>query len=309
MKIKKYLACLLAAMMMAGTAAACGKTATDSTDSTASTEAATEATTVAETETTTEGATTTAADEDGQEVKTQDVEFEPAIDAGEGQAYLAIVDGQWWIQYWGSSKKDGYMLSYNAGVADIKGDGQYTVSVTADTNGFRYDTTGDVNDQYTPEGLSFMSVMVPNGEKLFPGMVITVDSIKVDGKEIELAAKNYTSSDDGIETRTNLFNGYVDKPSADARTAEGALYDSDGNALDICADYSPQVVNPSDFAKWTTVEVTFTVSGTDGAAADNAGGDTADSAAEGETDAEAETSAEAEVTAEETTAAETTAAE
>ena len=296
MKMKKYLACLMAAMMMAGAAVACGNNANNST---ASTEAPTEAatTTVAETETTTEAATTTAADEEGQEVTTPNVEFEPAIDAGEGQAYLAIVDGQWWIQYWGSSKKDGYMLSYNAGVADIKGDGQYTVSVTADTNGFRYDTTGDVNDQYTPEGLSFMSVMIPNGEKLYPGMVITVDSIKVDGKEIELTAKNYTSSDDGIETRTNLFNSYVNKPSEDARTAEGALYDGEGNALDICADYSPQVVNPSDFAKWTTVEVTFTVSGTDGAAAaEDGSAEEAETAAEGE-NAETTAAEDAETTA------------
>ena len=303
MKMKKYVACLLAAMMMAGAAVACGG---NNANSTAPTEAATEATTVAATEATTAGDTTTAADE-GQEVTTaQAVEFEPAIDAGEGQAYLAIVDGQWWIQYWGSSTKDGYMLSYNAGVADIKGDGQYTVSVTADTNGFRYDTTGDVNDQYTPEGLSFMSVMIPNGEKLFPGMVLTIDSIKVDGKEIGLEAKNYTSSDDGIETRTNIYNTYVSKPSEDARTTEGALYDGDGNALDICADYSAQVVNASDFAKWTTVEVTFTVSGTDGAAADSAGGDTEDADA----DAEAETAAADSAADEDTKAeAETTAAE
>ena len=294
MKMKKYVACLLAAMMMAGAAVACGG---NNANSTAPTEAATEATTVAATEATTAGDTTTAADE-GQEVTTaQAVEFEPAIDAGEGQAYLAIVDGQWWIQYWGSSTKDGYMLSYNAGVADIKGDGQYTVSVTADTNGFRYDTTGDVNDQYTPEGLSFMAIRIDQGQELYPEAVITIDSIKVDGKEIGLEAKNYTSSDDGIETRTNIYNTYVSKPSEDARTTEGALYDGDGNALDICADYSAQVVNASDFAKWTTVEVTFTVSGTDGAAAaEDGSAEEAETAAEGE-DAETTAAEDAETTA------------
>lgn len=261
MKMKKYLACLLAALMMSGAAVACGnKNAAESVAETeATTEAATEETTEEATEETTEDTTE---DEDGQEVQSGDVEFEEAFDAQPGQAYLAIVDGQWWIQYWGSSTKDGYMLAYDAGIADIQGDGTYTVSVNADTNGFRYDTTGDVNGEYTPEGLSFLSVMIPDGETMYPGAVITVDSIKVDGNEIALSAKNYTSSDDGKETRTNLYNSWVNAPSEDARTPDGALYDEDGNALDACADYSAQIVDPADFSQWTTVEVTFTITGT-----------------------------------------------
>lgn len=289
-KFTKVLAYLAVAAMMATAFTACGGNG-----DTSSVEDTTEVATEAATEAATEEETTEAADEettedeDGAEVKSEDVEFEEAKDAADGQAYLAIVDGQWWIQYWGSSTKDGYMLSYDAGIADITGDGTYTVSVTADTNGFRYDTTGDVNDQYTPEGLSFMSVMIPDGENLYPGAVITVDSIKVDGNEIEMTAKNYTSSDDGKETRTNLYNSYVTEPSQDARTSEGALYEGEGEsatALDICADYSAQVVDPADFAQWTTVEVTFTITGTGaegGAAGADSDAEDAASDAEGET--------------------------
>lgn len=281
-KLTKVLACLAAAAMLGTAFSACSK-GNEDTNSVQETdeEVTTTAEETTEAEVTTEEETT--GDEDGVEVKNDDITFEEAKDASDGQAYLAIVDGQWWIQYWGSSTKDGYMLAYDAGIADITGDGTYTVSVTADTSGFRYDTTGDVNDQYTPEGLSFMSIMIPDGENLYPGAVITIDSIKVDGQEITMTAKNYTSSDDGKETRTNIYNSYVAAPSQDARTADGSLYEGEGEdmtALDICADYSAQVVDPADFSQWTTVEVTFTITGTgaEGGAADDGAAD--DSAAE-----------------------------
>ena len=278
--MKKILACLAATMMLCATATACSGGASSSV---AETEAPTEATTEEET---TEAETEATTEEEGNAVEVggdSDVTFEEAKDAASGQAYLAIVDGQWWIQYWGSSTADGYMLSYDAGVVDITGNGDYTVSVTADTNGFRYDTTGDVNDQYVPQGLSFMSVMIKDGETKFPGAVITINSIVVDGNEIAMTAKNYTSSDDGQETRSNIFNPYVNALPEDARSTEGNVYGND-------TDYSAQIVDTADFSEWTTVEVNFTVSGLDGDAApaeENAEG--ADSAAEEET---AETAAE-----------------
>ena len=179
-------------------------------------------------------------------ISAEDVDFEDTVVAQSGDAYLAIVDGQWWT---------------------ITGNGDYTVSVTADTNGFRYDTTGSPDDQYTPSGLQFMAVMIKDGETTFPNAVITVNSVKVDGKELTLDGKPYTSSDDGKETRANLYNQWVSKDNIpkDARSADGKLYVGDGDdasPADFIGDYSPQSVNPDDFADgWTTVEVNFTVSG------------------------------------------------
>ncbi|MBR2284429.1 MAG: hypothetical protein IJ874_08450 [Ruminococcus sp.] len=197
-------------------------------------------------------------------VNTDDIEFEDAVVAESGDAYLAIVDGQWWVQYWGGNDESN-LLTYNAGVVPITGNGDYTVSVTADTNGFRYDTTGDVNDYgATPSGLSFMAVMIKDGETAVPGAVITVNSITIDGtKDVPLSAKQYTSSDDGKETRTNLYNEWVSQPSADARSVDGNLYEADGETpTPACADYSAQVVDPAAFADgWTSVEVNFTISG------------------------------------------------
>ncbi|MDE5563758.1 MAG: hypothetical protein K2I93_01270, partial [Oscillospiraceae bacterium] len=198
-----------------------------------------------------------------------EVEFEDAVDAQSGDAYLAIVDGQWWIQYWGSSTTDGYMLSYDAGVASITGDGTYTVSVNADTNGFRYDTTGDPNGEYVPGGLSFMAVIIKDGETATPDAIITVDKVVVDGNEIELKSKNYTNTEDG-GVRANLLNTYVSTPSGDARSVEGFLfndYDASSLALDNVDEYSAQVVDPADFGSWKKIEVTFTVTGMGGDAA------------------------------------------
>ncbi|MBO5163846.1 MAG: hypothetical protein J6B75_05295 [Ruminococcus sp.] len=243
--MKKLISCLLLSAMICGCLTSCG----DSDKSSSSSESSSEASDP-------ESSVPVAAN-------ANDVEFEDSIAAKSGEAYLAIVDGQWWIQYWGKNDDPNTsMLSYDAGVVPITGNGDYTVSVTADTNGFRFDTTGDANDtSCIPGGLSFMAVMIPDGETMFPGAVITVNEIRVDGKAVEMTSKPYTSSDDGKETRANILNTWVNEPSADGRSAEGALYDADGNALDICKNYSPQVVSPDDFSAWTTVEVDFTISG------------------------------------------------
>ncbi len=275
MKMKKYLACLMAATLMCGAFTACGGN-----EETSSKE---EESKVESVESKEESAAESAEESKAPvEVTTAAaVEVEDAVTAESGQAYLAITDSQWWIQYWGSAEDAGYMLSYNAGVADITGDGQYTVSVTADTNGFRLDTTGAADDQYTPSGLGFAAVIIKDGETVCPNAIITIDSIVIDGTEIAMTAKNYTNTEEGA-IRSNIYNSWVTTPSGDARCADGYLFndfDSASPALDNAAEYSAMVVDPASFNAWTTVEVNFTVSGMDGAAAE--GGEGAESAAEG----------------------------
>lgn len=243
MKINRCLACLLAGMMLCGAFTAC----TAANGSTTETEPVTEAPTEEPTEATEEV------------TEEETLAYAKGIDALPGQAYLAIVDSSLWVQYWGSSTDEGSMLSYEAGVADITGNGTYTVSVNAATKGFRFETTGDINGNYTPKGLSFLGVIIPEGELKYPGIILTVDSIKVDGEEIALKAKNYTSSENMVDTRTNLYYPYSKVPSTDARSVDGPLYDGD-TALPVSSGYSPKVIDPSDFATWTKVEVTFTVS-------------------------------------------------
>lgn len=277
--MKKLISCLLATALICTAFASCGEAGTESSSSSSTADSSSKAEESSAEEATEEAtkelksgslpesdeesseAATAAADEEEDvpvAVADDDVEFEDAVVAESGDAYLAINEEQGWIQYWGA---DDTMLTYNAGVPHIEGNGSYTVSVTADTNGFRYDTSGDANDaSAVPSGLMFAAVMIKDGKTLFPDAIITIDSIKVDGKEIAMTAKNYTSSDDGKELRSNIYNGWVDKLPDDAASTEGALV-VDGTPTDAAAAYSPVIVDKADFATWKEVEVNFTISG------------------------------------------------
>ncbi len=269
--MKKLISCLLASALICSAFASCGEAGTENSssstadssskaeESSATEETTTEEVTAASEEASEDVATATPDEEDVPiAVADDDVEFEDAVVAESGDAYLAINEEQGWINYWGANDT---MLTYNAGVPHIEGNGSYTVSVTTDTNGFRYDTTSDANDaSVVPSGLMFAAVMIKDGKTLFPDAIITIDSIKVDGKEITMTAKNYTSSDDGKELRSNIYNGWVDKLPDDAASTEGALV-VDGTPTDAAAAYSPVIVDKADFATWKEVEVNFTISG------------------------------------------------
>ncbi len=242
MKTKRILACLLASMMACGALTACGgddKTSESETEA-ATTEAATTEATEAEVAETTAPAAE----------QVVDSAFEPAVEAQSGDAYLAMVDGEWYVQYWGSNAD---LLTYDAGVAPITGNGDYTVSVNGASAGMLFDVTGDANGEYTPSGCSFMAVIVKDGTTLYPNMSIEIKSVRVNGEELPLTAKSYTSSDDGIEMRSNIYNEWVTAVPEDAHDANGAVTDND--------TYSAQIIDKNLIETWTDVEVDFTVSG------------------------------------------------
>jgi len=194
------------------------------------------------------------------------VDANDAVEAVSGDAYLAITDESWEVQYLGNKDVNGSeQLSYEAGVAHITGNGDYTVSVTADTNGFRYDETGDINGDYTIKGIGFAAVIIDNAEEVLPDAIITINSVKVDGRELELKKKSYTNTESG-SIRANIFNEWVsdDCLPADARTAEGALftnYDVNTPSDINNGSYSAQIIDREEFSSWKNVEVGFTVSG------------------------------------------------
>lgn len=298
MRVSKYLAAIMAVVLMCGAFTACNGGEESKTDSVAetqatteavadatteaaddaTTEAAAEATTEATADATTEAttaeatteavtdATTEAASEATTEATAEEVtqapepEIEDKVVPESGQAYLAIADSQWWLQYMG---KEENMLAYNAGVADITGNGSYTVSVTADTNGFRYQTTGDVNGVVTPSGVVFTAVIIKDGETVCPNAIITIDKIRIDGKEIPMVKKSITNTEEGC-IRANIYNSYVKTLPGDARTADGPLFeggDLTKPLVDNTDDYSAQIIDPASYNSWTTVEVDFTITG------------------------------------------------
>ncbi len=261
-KTKKLLAATFAAVMALTVCTACG----DDSSSTA------ESSTTESTTTTTTTAATVATS------ATEPVEFEEAVAAESGDAILYMVDGQWYLQYDGTADS---LMTYGAGVAKITGDGDYTVSVTIDTNAIRYDATGDANGELVAGGINFAAVKVFDGTTLFPNMSIEIKEIRIDGKAIEMTAKNYTSSDDGKEMRANIYNSWVNSLPEDAHTAAGPVGTTE------MGEYSSQIINTADFASWNTIEVDFTVTGTGVEAADTTdapaeGGESTDTTVAGE---------------------------
>ena len=156
-------------------------------------------------------------------VKTVEIDFSliPVTDT----AYIMFADSAWTAQYWGSPAE-----GVTATDVTVDGPGTYTVSLSFAT---------------PANGIAFTAVGVKKGEVNFPGYFIDVKSVKVNGEELTLG-KGYTSSDDKIETRENLYNEWVSEVPADARRADGDL---EGAAAII--------VDKEAFAEVSTMEVTF----------------------------------------------------
>ena len=89
-------------------------------------------------------------------------DLERSVAANPGDLFISVSDGDMNIQYNGSSTDPRHtMLSYNAVNAPVTGNGDYTVSVTANTKGFRFDMTGDENNNSVlPEGLQSLLQIV-----------------------------------------------------------------------------------------------------------------------------------------------------
>ena len=141
-------------------------------------------------------------------------------------AYLMYADAAWAKQYWGGDAPEGVTVTN----AEITGRGSYTVGLEF---------------AEPAEGLAFTAVGVTTGEQTFNGYFIDITDIKVNGESIAVNA-GYTSSDDGICTRENIYNEWVAELPADARRADGNLEGA-----------SPIIVDKEAFASVKTVEVTF----------------------------------------------------
>lgn len=119
----------------------------------------------------------------------------------------------------------------------VTGEGTYTVGL---------DFTG--TSQGYSSGLTFSALAVANGEILYPGYCITIQEVLINGEPYKLTGRPYTSSDDEICTRVNLYNAWVTKVPDDARNARGGiLY------------VSPCIVDPGsdEFGRVETISITF----------------------------------------------------
>ncbi|MBQ8554752.1 MAG: hypothetical protein IJ438_02655 [Clostridia bacterium] len=167
-----------------------------------------------------------------------DVSVDPSITADDvvvsgpaTQAFLMYADAAWVNQVWNPGEQPAGMVVTEA---TITGEGDYTVGL---------DFTGTADG--AAAGLAFAALGIADGENLYPGWKIAINEIRVNGEAIEVD-KGYTSSDDGIVTRMNIFNEWVAELPADARSYDG--YVDNANWV---------IVDKADFESVKTVEVDF----------------------------------------------------
>ena len=158
-----------------------------------------------------------------------------ALPAEGTPTYITFADSAWANQWWNDGKE---YPTVTMNQATVTGEGEYTVSC-------EINAAADA----PAKGFVFIDVEILNGEKYFPYGYMDIKSVKINGEEVTLAGKTYTSSDDGITTRTNLFNEWVNPADATfgGRTADGS------------SDVTPTAVDVSAFADKdiTSIEVTY----------------------------------------------------
>ena len=151
-----------------------------------------------------------------------------------------------WIMYNASDYQQSYSVGdkYNPGSKSegvvakdvvISGPGTYTVSLD-----FTGTAAGSAN------GVAFSALGIANGETLFPGFVVDLKKVVVNGKPLVLKGTPYTTSDNAVCTRVNLFNAWVSTIPEGVRVASG-----DPQKV------SARLVDGATLGNVRTIEVTF----------------------------------------------------
>lgn len=160
-----------------------------------------------------------------------------SLDPDTAMAWIMINSGDWATmysvgdEYVPTDKSDGLITTD----VEITGEGTYTVGLD-----FTGTSAGFAN------GIKFSAIGISNGEILFPGYFIDIIDIQINGETYNMVGKPYTTSDDSICTRVNLYNEWVNSVPEEARTPDGDT-----------SDASPIVVDGLALGKINTLTVTF----------------------------------------------------
>ena len=90
----------------------------------------------------------------------------------------------------------------------ITGEGTYTVSL-------------EMSPDHAANGCTFMALGLAGGEANYPGCIIEIDEVFINGEAVSLSGVPYTTSDDGKCTRVNLYNSWVTEIPKSIRVADG----------------------------------------------------------------------------------------
>ena len=121
--------------------------------------------------------------------------------------------------------------------AIITGEGKYTVGL---------DFTGTA--QGYSASVAFAAIGISNGEALYPNYLVNIKEVRINGEIYRLKGRAYTTSDDGVCTRVNLYNEWVTSVPKTARLPGGNL-----------AGATPTPINRNDavIAEIKTIEIDF----------------------------------------------------
>ena len=158
-------------------------------------------------------------------------------------AWMMFSEGSWALSY---SVGDAYNPdSISPGIVptDVEITGQGTYTVALDFSG---------TEKGYAENTAFSAVGISNGETLFPGYCIMITECKINGEPIKLKGRNYTCSDDGRCTRTNLFNEWVNMKGINNSNARVLYGDLTGISATVLDRSLPQM------SRIMTMEITFT---------------------------------------------------
>ena len=161
------------------------------------------------------------------------------VDDQTALAWIMWNDGSWALTH---SVGDTYNAdSISEGLvatnAVITGEGKYTVGL---------DFTGTA--QGYSASVAFAAIGISNGEALYPNYVINIKEVRINGEIYRLKGRAYTTSDDGLCTRVNLYNEWVTSVPKTARLPGGNL-----------AGATPTPINRNDavIAEIKTIEIDF----------------------------------------------------
>ena len=130
-------------------------------------------------------------------------------------AWIMWNDGSWALSYSVGDDYNPDSISPGLKVTDVEitGPGTYTVGL---------DFTGTA--QGYSKSIAFAALAIANGEKLFPNHIIDIKEVLINGEVYRLKGRAYTTSDNGVTTRVNLYNGWVTAiPVGTARMHYGNL--------------------------------------------------------------------------------------
>ncbi len=161
------------------------------------------------------------------------------VDDQTALAWIMWNDGSWALTH---SVGDTYNAdSISEGLvatnAIITGEGKYTVGL---------DFTGTA--QGYSASVAFAAIGISNGEALYPNYVINIKEVRINGEIYRLKGRAYTTSDDGLCTRVNLYNEWVTSVPKTARLPGANL-----------AGATPTPINRNDavIAEIKTIEIDF----------------------------------------------------